>query len=337
MTKSQGSKSTGSAVTARENAVIGDRDGTEVSLQLLQDVYNEITGKSEKLSKRYDVNFRIQFADIQQLHHLVGQLCEQYNIKAHNESVTVYFEEDSQNLYSSFDRFSMIDESSVSAVEGVQITYNFMVVVPKSRRPQSYTLKVMLDSRVVDLKKMRADDFPRPMIQILGKRTAHVDVEYIDYVIARNLIDGVDRWISGLPTYDHPAWLKTLQKYSGYIRQIFRYGLGTLAAYYVFKLVPVYVPSSDPDFEVLAKFTILGSLAIFILFRLGFFLGRRVENALDDFYPLSYIRLNRGDERVIADARRSKTRQILRIVWGAVGTIGLGVATTFISNWLIPS
>ncbi|MCH7675731.1 hypothetical protein IH879_12360 [candidate division KSB1 bacterium] len=34
-------------------AVIGEREGTEVSLQLLQDVYHEITGREEELNLDY--------------------------------------------------------------------------------------------------------------------------------------------------------------------------------------------------------------------------------------------------------------------------------------------
>ena len=57
-------------------AVIGERDGTEVSFQLVQDVYNEITGKEEELNKGYDLSFRVQIDDLQQHHYQVKQLCE---------------------------------------------------------------------------------------------------------------------------------------------------------------------------------------------------------------------------------------------------------------------
>lgn len=316
-------------------AVIGEREGTEVSLQLLQDVYHEITGREEELNKGYDLSFRVHMEDLQQLHFQVKQLCEQYNIKSENESVQVYHEEDAREVFSSFDRFKMSDNTSLSPIESIILKYNFLVILPKSRRPQSYSLSIRLASRVTIMQKIR-QEMPIQIFRLMEMRSAMVTVKYIDYVVARNLLDGVDRWIKGLPTFEHPKWFSFVRRNSEYLRHMTAYALGAFGAYLVFKLVPDFIQASSPDFQVLSYFMILGPLSIFGLFRLGAFLGSQVENALDAAQVISYVQVNRGDEKRIKQAKREILKNLARGLAGAGGSVVLGVVSAYFANWLVP-
>ena len=316
-------------------AVIGEREGKEISLQLLQDVYHEITGKDEELNKGYDLSFRVHMEDLQQLHFQVKQLCEQYNIQSENESVQVYHDEDAREVFSSFNRFKMSDNSSLSPIESIVLKYNFLVILPKSRRPQSYSLSIRLASRVTIMQKMQ-QEMPIQFLRLMEMRSAMVTVKYIDYVVARNLLDGVDRWIKGLPTFEHPKWFSFIRQNSEYLRYMTAYALGAFGAYLVFRLVPDFVPASSPDFQVLSYFMILGPLSIFGLFRLGRFLGSQMERALDATRAISYIQLNRGDEKRIIQAKRENFGNLARGLAGAGGTVILGVVSAYVANWLVP-
>jgi hypothetical protein len=313
-------------------AVIGEQ---EISLQVLQDVYNEVTGKAEELNKFYETAFRVRMEDLQQLHYQVKQLCEQYNVKSENESVTIFYEEDSREVFSSFDRFKISGSTSLSPVESIVIKYNFLVVLPKSRRPQSYSLSIRLASRVTLSHKMRRE-VPRSFFRIMemGGRNATVTVKYVDYVVARNLLGGVDRWINGLPAYEFPKWFTFIRRYSEHVRHTLMYALGAFGAYLYLSLVPEYVPRHAPDFQVLSYFAILGSLSIFGLFRLGRYLGSQVELALDESQAISYIQLNRGDEKRIQKAHHQIWWNLARGVFGVGGSVILGVISSYIVNWL---
>lgn len=314
-------------------AVVGEREGTEVSVQLLQDVYNEITGKSEELNKGYDLSFRVTIEDLKQLHHRVKQLCEQYSIKSENESVTIYHEEDTREVFSSFDRFKLSDPSALSAVESIVLKYNFLVILPKSRRPQSYSLSIRLASRVTILHKLR-EELPVHVFKMMGARTAMVTVQYVDYMVARNLLDGVDRWIKGLPSYEHSKWFKFVRRNSEYARYIAKYGLGAIGVWLIYTLVPRFIASADPNFQTLAYFSLFSSVGAFTLFRLGRFLGSQVERALDETFEISYLKLTRGDEKRIQDAQRHRVWSFVRGGIGVVGSIAVGVISNYVVKWL---
>ena len=98
-------------------AVIGDGHGgtQSISMQLLQDVYNEITGMSEELNKGYEQSYQITFDDLIQLNIKINQLYEQYNIKSKNTQITIYYQKDSSEKFSSFERFSLYNRDIVNS------------------------------------------------------------------------------------------------------------------------------------------------------------------------------------------------------------------------------
>ena len=91
---------------SRDVAIIGEgpQGGTEVSMQVLQNIYNEITGGSEKLNKGYDKPFCVEMTDIEQLNQKFEKVSEQYNILSKNCMVKVYHLNDTQEKFSSFKR-----------------------------------------------------------------------------------------------------------------------------------------------------------------------------------------------------------------------------------------
>ena len=93
--------------TEESNVYIETSDGNDqpVSFQLMQSIYNEITGEKEELSKSIKLPFRIEMDDLQQLNIKFQQFKEQYNIINENSSITILYENDTKEVFSSFDRF----------------------------------------------------------------------------------------------------------------------------------------------------------------------------------------------------------------------------------------
>lgn len=52
------------------------KNGRKVPFQVVQDIYNEITGKKESLSKSVSVNHKTSYEDIMALRHRVEQTLE---------------------------------------------------------------------------------------------------------------------------------------------------------------------------------------------------------------------------------------------------------------------
>lgn len=319
-------------------AVIGEEgQSTLVSMQVLQGIYNEITGKSEELTKGYNADFQLTFQDLEQLHTKISQLYEQYSIPTHNESVTVYYYKDTRETFSSFDRFRLFNKSSLSCVESVLMKYNFLIILPKTKKPQNYTISIRLASKITIAKKME-EDIPGTLrfIRVMGSQTARVTVNYVDYLVARNFIDAIDGWIQGLPKNETNSILKLLTKHSHYFPEIAKYSLGILAFYLALIIVPKYLPPNVQDLNVLATVIVSTLGAMFMMFSLGNFLGSLTEDALDEYFPVTYIALTRGDELQIGRAGKKNFWKGMKAIAGVIGTLLLGIIASVIANNISP-
>lgn len=81
-----------SEASSGDMAIIGEGTPNRmpISIQILQSIYHELTGKSEEVSKSYKDSFLADFRDFEQLNHRILQACEQYHIATENCSIQVF-------------------------------------------------------------------------------------------------------------------------------------------------------------------------------------------------------------------------------------------------------
>ena len=141
-----------------------------------------------------------------------------------NCSVTVYHTDDGKEQFSSFERFKMYDCSSLSPVENIRIKYDFLIVLPKTEKAQQYNIEINIVSRAAMHARTSDDaDFPDSFIFRIATRTGSVNIEYIDYTVARNFMLAIENWFQGLPQTSHSRVSVFLKKHSGHIPFLFRY------------------------------------------------------------------------------------------------------------------
>jgi len=318
-------------------AVIGE--GTEnesrLSIQVLQGIYHELTGKSEDVSKSYEEPFQADLEDFRQLDHRIKQCCEQYNIQASNCSVKVFYVDDTAETFSSFERFNAFNAGSTSPVESVLLTYNFLIVLPKVEKPQSYTLTIRLASKIAAEEQMRERvvfQLPK-VLKTMGQRTAIVDVKYVDYSVARSLLNTVDQWFNGLPKETTPKFWKYLLKRTHHIPFLSRYIVGLVVTYLVCQSVDLYIEPSA-SLRDLAVFLIIAFVGIFAAYRLSGHLGRYAENSLDNWSQLSYLSLTSGDKALLKRAESSNRSSLIRGIASFVSALLVSLAAKIILSFL---
>lgn len=305
----------GNTGTSGDMAVIGEGtpNRTEVSIQVLQGIYHELTGKSEDVSKTYDDAFKVVIGDIEQLHHRMNQTCEQYHIKGSNCSVKLFYLDDTQETFSSFERFRAFNSGSTSAVESVLLTYNLMIVPPKTGQVQSYTISIRLASKVAIERKMRQGmpmSMPKIFRVMTSSRTAVVSVKYVDYAIARTLLNCVDEWFKTLPKSSANGVVLFLQDYSSYIRLLTRYlALGCVFVVLFLNLSSFVGP--DADGFTIVRFLLCASVGMFAAYRLADHLGSAAEDSLDAWSAVSYVQLTTGDKAAIEEAATSNRASLV--------------------------
>lgn len=319
-------------------AIIGDEPGTNypVSMQLVQSIYNELTGKSEKISHGYAKPYQIMIEDLEQLNTKIIQLQEQYQISSHNCSVTIYYYKDTRETYSSFERFKLVDKSRLSPINSIVLKYNFLIKLPKTNRLQNYNLSIRLSSRITAVKELKEDlpeEFELPMF--LLDRNAQVTIEYVDYLVARNFQDAIKGWVDGLTENQFPKIVQHIRQKAHYIPRITKYGMGLLVLCLILDLVNIFLPKGSVELNVLTKFLLIAMSVQFLTFNIADWLGGLSGKGLRSMHEISYIKINKGDEREIEKALRENKYAMIKIILGILGTIILGVITEVIAGYLV--
>lgn len=311
-------RSNSSDSSAGDMAVIGEGtpNARSVSIQVLQDIYHELTGKSEEVSKSYDDAFHVVANNLKQLNYRISQTMEQYRVCSENCSVNVFYVNDTKDTFSSFNRFEAFNAGSSSSVESVLITYNFLLLLPKIQQPQSYTVSVRIASPVAIQRKMSDDFFQVPKILRLmgGPRTAVVSVKYVDYAVARTLLNTIDEWFQALPK-SHSGFLwKFVRRNTDWIPLITRYVAGAGVTGLMIGIAPHYISQGSTLLE-LGQFLLVSGMCIFGAYKLAYHLGSAAEDSIDRWTDLAYVCLTDGDQK---ELQLAQSRNRGAIIWGGV-------------------
>jgi hypothetical protein len=306
--------------------------GSLVSMQTVQHIYNEITGRTEELARSYRINHCVSFDDLRQLHMKICQMYEQYNIVARNCSVTLYHHDDQKQVFSSFERFELFDRTTLSPVENIRIEYNFMIVLPQAKKPQPYVIEINIHSRAAIVQRARLETVvPSGMfLEVITERTAHLEIKYVDYTVARNFQVAIDNWFRGLKQLPDYSWLKPIQRWSDHLPVLLKI---LSIAVYLYTCVNIFLPPlsnvsvSGGTLYLAGTITFGGvSLLSLAIGRIGSILG----GAIRRIKPLSYLNLTRGDENALAGLRSENRHSVRK---GLI-SLGAGIAINLISSWL---
>lgn len=303
-------------------------DGLQpISIKTYQDIYHQVTGRTEQIQQRHSNNLLIEFHDLEQLHSKVTQLCSVHNVAAQNEVISVFYEKERKEQFTSFDRFRAYNKNAASPTVNIVLKYNFSIIPAGLSRPQEYIVTIRLSSRVALIQKMENDapSFMRGRIaSYIVDNVAEITIEYADYVIARGFLEAFGEWIKGCKATPKRKWLITLRRWSHLIPHGMRIGVVLLLGMFAVQAIPEFFGASlyaDRG----ARFIVIYGAAAYILISLGSAIGEIIENAIDCYPELSYLKLNRGDEKLIAEFQDRKVMVYLKLFGSAFFSILLGI------------
>lgn len=309
---------------------------SQVSLKIYQDIYHQVTGRTEQIRKRYTQSLLLEFAELEQLHHKVMQLCDVHRIVARNEVVSVFHEKERKEQFTSFKRFRAYNSNTSSPTVSVVFKYNFSITPAGLQRPQEYIITIRLTSRVAVLNQMEADapSFMRGrFFGFMGGGTAEITIEYADYVIARGFLEAFDEWVSGCKTTPKSPALTFLRNHSHNIPTFAQLLVAAIVILFAIQAIPTYFTQQATP-ATWARFLVVFSGGAYILITLVHLLASFIEHAIDTFPELSYLSLNKGDEKLIEQAKQEKPRAYLRLILGSIGTIVLGIVSAKLEKFM---
>jgi hypothetical protein len=301
--------------------------GAQITLQQLQQIYSELTGKFENISKYSDEPMHLTFDDIEQIHQRLLQTWEQYQIVSSTCSFTVYYLRNTKDQFNTFERFKLQIGSGSEPVESVLLKYEFLILLPNLAKPQSYSISIRVVSRLALEKRMRegvVSPFTVPrFIRLMGRNTASVEITYVDYAVARNFLSVIDDWFKTIPRSRENKTMRFLQSYSHWIPRIGRSATVIIVTLIVIGIMPHFTGKDEIDLLRLAKFLLWSALGTYVAYTLAGWSTFFAEMAIDSWSEVSYIKLNRGDEIEIARNQRENRNHLLKGLCGGLGTLAV--------------
>ena len=306
--------------------------GQEVSMQVLQDIYNEFTGRSEKLSKTFNCSHHTTFDDLKQLNEKIKQTLEQYNVVSGNCAITLYFLDQGKIEYSAFERFELYDQSSLSAVENVRIKYSFLIILPQTDRAQSYEIDINVHSRAaIRCRAERDSHSPRSFLyQFLSDSTGMAAISFVDYSVARNFMVVIEDWFAALEQSNLIPPLSFLKNNSHHFGALFRYMTALVLLSYFYLNSENWVRSSSELYDLFV-FGLLCFGSVYVVAGIAYTFGNNSESLVDSYLPLSYLKLTRGDAIVISKQRRSGWRKLIFVLIN----VGFAVVANVLAIWAV--
>jgi hypothetical protein len=295
-------------------------DGAD-RLQVAQAFYNAVTGKTEKLTRAYNTAFIIKPDDLKQLHLKCSQMCSQWAVVAKNSNVVIDHLDDNKEQFSSFERSEIYNSSNTSPVEVIIYEYNILANLPNQQRPQTYKLIVRMQSGLSLYEKMQRDLSSSRLYKFFRNATIIVEIEYVDYVVARSIIATIDSWINEIevvtPVYN---WITKLENFAHWIPRFTHLFIFTITSFSFFILTPSYI-AAPGDSVQLGKWLIFVFGFVYISSMIGRYLGFGAASAIEELTATSVIKFNKGDEKLIQKFRNKNLLQFAKMFFSLLGFI----------------
>lgn len=314
---------------------VGADHGQDLSLKIYQDIYHQITGKTEEIRKRYKDAIKIEKSDVQQLHHKMVQLFDIHNVVASNSAFTIFYEKERKEQYTSFEQFEAFKSNGTSPVVSIVLQYFLSIIPAKLEKPQEYKVTIRLSSRTVQLKTLREDApaYIQALAGMITSETAEIRIQYADYIVARGFLEAFSEWIDACTKTPESKIIKFCQRYSHFIPPIGKIVIAALYGAFVYTAIDK-VFTVDSDLILLTKFlTLSGTIFVVAVFSSAPIL-RLIERSIDSFSYLSWIKINKGDENVIKKESSSQLKNGLIFIGSSMAVIALGVLSSQISEFI---
>lgn len=291
-----------------------------------QEIYHQVTKKSETTTKAYSENLKVTFKSIEDLHHRILQIKQTYHIIQENATFTIYSHGKQKEQYTSFERFKLYNSGRPNGTINVTIKYDLLICPHNSTKPYPYAITVNLTSRVGIYEDLynKDDAFmgQEGFITFMGNQVAEIRVDFVDYVISRAFIQAFDEWVKITDQNYNNKLMTWLKRNISQITSIVGLVMFFPFSYFIYKYLKSHIILNNNDlgwFIYISLITCI--LYTFIIAGILKYVNRVIEN----YSEISYVKLTSGDDKIIRKYEIKRSRSIWKFILSSASVIILGI------------
>lgn len=316
----------------QEQIVARNTNNKNLTFQEYQSIYSELTLKSENLEKQYAKSFTLIKNNISHLQGLLDDILRQYDLVSKNSNITVYQLDSTKKIYSSIENFLAV-ETTAKATEQIIIEYNLLVNVPNINKKQNYKIIIRIVSDLVTFERVR-QTIPLELIDLVEKKNIEVKIEYIDYTIAKSILNTVDEWIEDISEKDNSV-ISFAESYKNVLAIFIKNSIVLFSFLLVFKYIPTYIPKENPDMQIVTEFFLISFAIIYFSSKISVIFSNVLRMNLAYLENFSAIQLTEQDNKNIKEQKNKKSKRLLSVFSTIVLTIIYGIVSSVIASEVI--
>lgn len=283
---------------------------SKYSLEDMKSFFYLLNGKPDTSVQLLKGRKKVSIAEIRDLNERIQRKLENHNLIAQIASINLIFEKGKIQDYGSWAEFERETWHTINNItEVISLTWDISIKLPKYENPQRHTLKVKI-GRSISPKDMLDLVFSSDNIGELIEQRADgvVKVDFIDQVIAGELIEKVTNWYDGLQNIpDETGLQKFFENYQSLIiGSINNFTPIFLLSLYHFYFTSFCNWSNYTNNITLANIQLL-LISLLTVFFIGSMLGRRfakwTDGKIDDYETLRQFSITKGDENSLSQSQ----------------------------------
>jgi hypothetical protein len=300
------------------------------NLQNYQDIYKQLTGRSEARVTFQKERHRITMEHIQALHQDIQRTAHLMTLISSSMEITQRSEDDTHERWSGMEKFRAQGPEITQITTDVELVYNMLIKLPHAENPGIYKIKIGLRNELYNLKEHRKNDSELSEVKFImmsQMATARWEVEFTDMSVARTFSRVISDWYDRLPKHPVPAAEKLSEHSKAYIAPTVRLLSSIIVAISAFG-------SAVWTGEPLAS----GRIALFIIMMyvvhfLTSPLIARLKHKMMCIRTAASLAITSSDRELLDDEEKSRG-QLARWIWGNALLPQLPAGVFFALNYL---
>lgn len=312
----------------------------EYSLEGMKSLFYLMNAKPDTTIQLLEGRKKITIAEIRDLNDRIQRKLQNHDIIGQIASINLIFEKGKIQDYSTWAEFEREKWNTLNnKTEAISITWDISLKLPRYQNPQRHTLKVRIGQSVSPKDMMELIFNSDNMTELREKRAIGVvKVDFIDQVIASELIANVTNWHEGLQKLSGEKGIqKIFEKYQNlFVGIVHNFTPVALLAIYHYYFIAFCSWGNSTSFS-LANIQLI--LIIFLgLFFLGSMIGKRLakwtNKKIDDYKGISQFEITKGDENAVNEAKVNNSDVTRKLITKIAFMLLTPVAAFFIRHLL---